>query len=226
MSWLTLGGRVDPNAPSRRECHSVCVAGDSLLLFGGNDDAGRFREVHVLDARSLRWERVEPDENAPGRRSAHTAVVTEDARSMFIFGGWNGTEELGDVARFDIGAGAPAPRLPPPRAPRLPPPRLRNLLPPPPPFSRARARSLALVAQGRHDGPAARAAPLSHGGAHRPLHVRARAAARAARRPRARPLPRTRSSPPPAAAPLPPPSPAGTSSAATTAWPGATTPWR
>ena len=102
-------------APTRRECHTMCVAGELLLLFGGNDEGGRFRAVHILDTVSMRWERVgseapgaPSDPQAPGRRSAHTAVMDASARWMYVFGGWNGTDELGDVTRFDVGAWGPA----------------------------------------------------------------------------------------------------------------------
>ena len=90
-------------APSKRECHTICVSGDRLVLFGGNDDAGRFREVHILDTVSMRWSKIEATEQAPGKRSAHSAVMDAEGRWMYIFGGWNGTEELADVTRFDVG---------------------------------------------------------------------------------------------------------------------------
>lgn len=103
-AWLRLETRLDPAAPSKRECHTIVTAGERLVLFGGNDDQGRFREVHVLDTVSLRWTRVEATDAAPGKRSAHSAVMAADGRWMYVFGGWNGTEELGDVTRFDVDA--------------------------------------------------------------------------------------------------------------------------
>lgn len=104
MAWLKLEMRGDPAAPSKRECHTICVSGDRLILFGGNDDTGRFREVHILDTVSMRWSKIEATEQAPGKRSAHSAVMDAAGRWMYIFGGWNGTEELADVTRFDVGA--------------------------------------------------------------------------------------------------------------------------
>ena len=59
----------------------------------------------------MRWSKVAPDELAPGKRSAHTAQAV-DGRWMYVFGGWNGTEELGDVSRFNLRAcGAAASQL-------------------------------------------------------------------------------------------------------------------
>ena len=103
MAWHRIFCASDANAPSRRECHSIVTADSKLVLFGGNDDAGRFREVHILDTVDMRWSRIAPDEHAPGKRSAHTANVI-DGRWMYVFGGWNGSQELGECARFDLGA--------------------------------------------------------------------------------------------------------------------------
>lgn len=173
MAWLKLETRHDPAAPSKRECHTIVTSRDKLVLFGGNDDAGRFREVHILDAVALRWTRVAATEAAPGKRSAHSAVMAADGVWMYVFGGWNGTEELGDVSRFNIGAARARARacdvatLPISRD--FPHARAR----PPPP-----TRRLARVGARRADGRRARAAPLSDGRARRPPHVRACARAR------------------------------------------------
>ena len=110
MAFFQFNDR-DANAPTRRECHTICMSGELLVLFGGNDDVGRFRAVHILDTVSMRWEKVgsdaagmPSDPHTPGRRSAHTAVMDAQERWMYVFGGWNGSEELGDVTRFDMGA--------------------------------------------------------------------------------------------------------------------------
>jgi hypothetical protein len=104
MAFYQFSLQKDGKAPTRRECHTICVSGDSLLLFGGNDDAGRFQEVHILDTLSMRWEKVAASGSAPGHRSAHTAIMDMQERYMYVFGGWNGTDELGDVHRFDVQA--------------------------------------------------------------------------------------------------------------------------
>jgi len=102
MAWLSFTPHSPyvPQAPSRRECHTVCVVGEKLYLYGGNDDAGRHSAVHILDTVSMRWEKIEGEE--AGRRSAHTAVMSEDGKWMYIFGGWNGADELGEVVRFGV----------------------------------------------------------------------------------------------------------------------------
>ena len=110
MAFFQFSGGDVANAPSRRECHTVCVWDtDKLVVFGGNDYSGRFRAVHILDTVSMRWEKVgsdapgqSTDSSAPGRRSAHTAVMDAPGQHMYIFGGWDGVEELGDVRRFNM----------------------------------------------------------------------------------------------------------------------------
>ena len=60
-AWYRVNNTLDASAPSRRECHSIVVSGHRLFLFGGNDDAGRFREVHILDTgawRCVAWHSV------------------------------------------------------------------------------------------------------------------------------------------------------------------------
>lgn len=60
-AWYRINNTLDASAPSRRECHSIVVSGHRLFLFGGNDDAGRFREVHILDTgawRGMVWRGV------------------------------------------------------------------------------------------------------------------------------------------------------------------------
>lgn len=106
MAWLKLETKHDPAAPTKRECHTICTAGERLVLFGGNDDIDRFREVHILNTVTLRWKKITPTDSAPGKRSAHSAVMNADGSWMYVFGGWNGTSELGDVSRFNIGADA------------------------------------------------------------------------------------------------------------------------
>ena len=52
-----------------------------------------------------------PDGEAPPRRSAHTACIV-DCHYLYVFGGWDGSVEVGDVTRFDLGVWSPPP-LPP-----------------------------------------------------------------------------------------------------------------
>lgn len=53
----------------------------------------------------MAWTRIVFEENAPGvpsRRSAHSAAVYQDR--LYIFGGWDGLQELGDLFCYDPSA--------------------------------------------------------------------------------------------------------------------------
>jgi hypothetical protein len=103
MSWSQFVSTQE-EAPCARECHSVCAWNSKLVLFGGNDSTNRFNDVCVLDTTTMQWTRVIPSVGAdvPPRRSAHTAAMV-DQRFLYVFGGWDGSIEVGDVTRFDLG---------------------------------------------------------------------------------------------------------------------------
>ena len=89
------------STPTQRECHSINVVGNTLVLFGGNDSASRMDQVHVLDVDSMRWSVLPPEGDAPVKRSAHSSALVDGSR-MFVFGGWDGNTELGDLGCFDL----------------------------------------------------------------------------------------------------------------------------
>jgi hypothetical protein len=47
--WYQFSATNDPNAPSARECHSINVVDDKLVLFGGNDNSSRMHDIFMLD---------------------------------------------------------------------------------------------------------------------------------------------------------------------------------
>jgi hypothetical protein len=49
MAWYQISVGADANAPSARECHSINVVGDELVLFGGNDNSSRMHDVFILN---------------------------------------------------------------------------------------------------------------------------------------------------------------------------------
>lgn len=49
MAWWEFHPRADAEWPGARECHSMCVWGDKLVLFGGNNQTARMNDVHLLD---------------------------------------------------------------------------------------------------------------------------------------------------------------------------------
>lgn len=49
MAWYQFNISNDINAPSSRECHSINVRNESLILFGGNDNSSRMHDVYLMD---------------------------------------------------------------------------------------------------------------------------------------------------------------------------------
>jgi hypothetical protein len=47
--WFQFDPTDDPDAPGSRECHSLDARGDTLFLFGGNDQHQRMNAVVTLN---------------------------------------------------------------------------------------------------------------------------------------------------------------------------------
>ena len=101
MAWYNFYMNNDPNAPLARECHSIHTYGTNLLLFGGNNDRLRMDDVHILNTITMQWSRIPPMGDIPIKRSAHSSTLV-DNRYMYVFGGWDGSAELGDLSIYDI----------------------------------------------------------------------------------------------------------------------------
>jgi hypothetical protein len=55
-----------------------------------------------LSADVMKWSAVDVTGDVPIRRSAHSTALV-DNRYLYVFGGWDGQEELGDLHMFDSG---------------------------------------------------------------------------------------------------------------------------
>ncbi|KNE69417.1 hypothetical protein AMAG_13777 [Allomyces macrogynus ATCC 38327] len=50
------------------------------------------------------WRKITPQGGAsPGARAGHQAVLDAQGNAIYLFGGWDGTQDLGDLWRFDLG---------------------------------------------------------------------------------------------------------------------------
>ena len=81
-------------APTKRSGHSMCIVGDALYIFGGNDfrrPAGPNNELYKLDMSSsdYYWMKIEMKESLryPEPRSHHTALVYQNNK-ILLFGGF------------------------------------------------------------------------------------------------------------------------------------------
>jgi hypothetical protein len=50
----------------------------------------------------MKWASVDATGEVPVRRSAHSTALV-DSRYLYVFGGWDGQEELGDLHVLDTG---------------------------------------------------------------------------------------------------------------------------
>jgi hypothetical protein len=56
-------------------------------------------------AETMKWAAVDATGEVPARRSAHSTALV-DGRYLYVFGGWDGQEELGDLHVLDTGVWA------------------------------------------------------------------------------------------------------------------------
>ncbi|KAJ3364548.1 Muskelin 1, intracellular mediator containing kelch motif [Allomyces javanicus] len=49
------------------------------------------------------WRKIVPHGASPGARAGHQAVLDVHGNAIYLFGGWDGTQDLGDLWRFDLG---------------------------------------------------------------------------------------------------------------------------
>ena len=125
-TWTELGAQ---DGPSARTNHTAVVAGDQMLLFGGNasTDGAFFAplgDLWSLDLASGQWAQV-PTEGGPGARLFHAAAVSDDGSTMFVYGGgdenafvgpffadlWAYDIEAGEWSVLDAGNGGPVPSI-------------------------------------------------------------------------------------------------------------------
>ncbi|KAK3273195.1 hypothetical protein CYMTET_18552 [Cymbomonas tetramitiformis] len=88
--------------PSGRHGHSMVLAVDYVLVFGGYGGASN-NELLSFDFRTGTWEMLSPSGEPPCPRWRHAAVVHKGF--MYIFGGNTRNQEsinLGDMYRYDI----------------------------------------------------------------------------------------------------------------------------
>ena len=110
-SWSQLEPTGD--IPTARSGHSLVGLGqDTFLLFGGvGTNMEGFNDLHLLDASTARWTRVEPQDpgsggGAPSPRYNHRAIVLDDwggAAAMMVTGGFTTDDLDSGVAGRPVG---------------------------------------------------------------------------------------------------------------------------
>jgi hypothetical protein len=92
-----------PVPPPRSGAASVVVQG-RLYLFGGyGGGTGRLDDFWAFTFETNTWEEVRVlSAEKPGCRENNGAVISGSSRSIYLFGGYNGSSWLNDLWQFDI----------------------------------------------------------------------------------------------------------------------------
>ena len=92
--------------PSPRNFYAMAFddEGGRLLLFGGSTQDGPANDLWQLDSASNIWSEESPEGEAPSARFGHDAVWMPDRRSLVVFGGRDGSQDLNDLWELSLPA--------------------------------------------------------------------------------------------------------------------------
>ncbi len=110
QSFLWSRVHVNPShsetsvVPSPRSGAASVVVDNKLYVFGGyGGGTGRLDDFYSFDFLTSTWEQVEVLGNVkPGCRENNGVVISDSSRSIILFGGYNGSNWLNDLWKFDI----------------------------------------------------------------------------------------------------------------------------
>jgi hypothetical protein len=87
-SWIEV---ITNPTPSGRKDHSMAFdpSSGSVLLFGGQGDAGRFDDTWIFNVSTQRWQKMNPT-TSPSGRFGHSITVDESTGKAVLFGGDDG----------------------------------------------------------------------------------------------------------------------------------------
>lgn len=90
--------------PSPRSGAASVVVDNKLYVFGGyGGGTGRLDDFYSFDFLTSTWEEVEVlGDVKPGCRENNGVVISDSSRSIILFGGYNGSNWLNDLWKFDI----------------------------------------------------------------------------------------------------------------------------
>ncbi|NQT11278.1 MAG: hypothetical protein HQ582_00925 [Planctomycetes bacterium] len=103
--WQLLRGSTG-TAPTPRYAHSLANVGGLVYLFGGGGASGYLNDLYRYDPAADHWDQLSPQGEMPGPRG-FVHPVCPDGKSIYLFGGWQPTDQAGgnvtaDLYRYDI----------------------------------------------------------------------------------------------------------------------------
>ncbi|KAL1553457.1 tip elongation aberrant protein 1-like [Salvia divinorum] len=100
--------RVFPTGtpPSKRDSHTCASWNNKIIVVGGEDSSNYYlSDVHILDADTLVWFKLNTTGQLLPPRAGHTTICL--GKKMFVFGGFSDEQNLyNDVYMLDIESGA------------------------------------------------------------------------------------------------------------------------
>lgn len=103
VHWRSVKLRSPIEAvPRQRSLHAGTVVGESMYLFGGYDGSVRLNDLHRFDFFSSLWTLITPLNGlAPSPRDRFAMASHAASSSFYIFGGYDGTNRVRELWRFD-----------------------------------------------------------------------------------------------------------------------------
>ena len=101
--WSKL--KASGDVPSKRYGHQAVVTNDARMIVFGGYNGTFLADVHELTQEEdgkWRWRRVETSGTAkPCARDGHAAFVARDGRTLVVYGGFDGHDQLDDLFALD-----------------------------------------------------------------------------------------------------------------------------
>ncbi|MFO0760406.1 MAG: kelch repeat-containing protein [Byssovorax sp.] len=91
---------IDINTPSPRWNHTSAWTGTSMIVWGGFDGTSRLNTGAVFEPLLKGWTPLVSGAPAPAPRDGHIAIWRPGSSNMFVWGGFDGTNYLGDGALY------------------------------------------------------------------------------------------------------------------------------
>jgi len=89
--------------PSPRYFHASIIYKSQIIVYGGYSGSGRLSDVHSYDLETHTWTQVAFDARSLQPTGRSSLVATCANNGLWLFGGFNGTDVLGDmwIVEFD-----------------------------------------------------------------------------------------------------------------------------
>lgn len=113
MKWSLVEINTGP-VPEARKGHSIIYDNqkDAIYLFGGLSVAKYFNDVWKFDISSSTWTKLPDGSTKPSARVNSDMVYDKVNNNLYIYGGFDGTNYLDDLWKFNIGSSAWTPLTP------------------------------------------------------------------------------------------------------------------